>query len=248
MPLLLYNKQSDQYALSRPTYPDSIFNYLASLLKDHDLAWDCATGNGQAAHSIATYFSKVVATDASAEQISNARPHPAVEYRVEPAEFATIESGTVDLVVVATALHWLDIQRFFAEAKRVLKPDGVVAVWTYFQSHITPEIDELLTNFSRHIVGDYWHPKMQTVWSEYREFDLPFQEIIPPDFVVEISWTMEELMGYLGTWSSTQRFKDDKGFDPVTLLHDQLATVWGNPKQQRVVRWKLAMRVGRKVS
>ena len=94
--------------------------------------------------------------------------------------------------------------------------------------------------------GNFWHPKMQTVWSGYKEFALPFQELTPPEFVVEARWTMEELLGYLGTWSSTQRFAEANGFNPTTILRDRLAAAWGNPEEQRTVQWKLAMRVGRK--
>src|SRR5690625_4898861 len=119
------------YASARPTYPPELFAWLAGLAPRRALAWDCATGNGQAARMLATHFARVIATDASAEQITNAVPDPRIEYRVAAAEAPGLHANSVDLVAIAQAVHWLDRPRFYAAARTALVPEGLIAVWSY---------------------------------------------------------------------------------------------------------------------
>ena len=122
-----FSKQAADYAKFRPQYPPELFEYLGGIAPQRKLAWDCATGNGQAAIALASVFERVIATDASEAQIANAEAHAHVEYRVAPAENSGIESDTIDLVMVAQALHWFDLDRFYAEVMRLLKPGGIFA-------------------------------------------------------------------------------------------------------------------------
>src|ERR671925_337464 len=148
-----FSTQSEQYAQYRPKYPDKIYAYLASIAPGHSLAWDCGTGNGQAAIGLAKYFDKVHATDASAEQISLAYPHEKVDYRVERAEEVSLNDSSVDLITVAVAIHWFNFDEFYREVKRVLKPDGVLAAWTYNSVEISPEIDQLVDQYYGEILA-----------------------------------------------------------------------------------------------
>ena len=239
---------SPAYAEFRPGYPDSLFDWLAGLPGRSNLAWDCATGSGQAAVGLASRFDRVIATDASAEQIGAATPHPRVEYRVAPAEASGLESESVDLVTVAQALHWLDRPAFFAEARRVLGSDGVIAAWTYGNPRLDdPQADFVLQRFSSETVGQYWPPERALVDSEYRRIDFPFAEIGPPAFEMEAQWTLPALLGYIGTWSATTRFRAARAHDPLTELSRELERFWGVPETPRRIRWPLAMRVGRPV-
>jgi SAM-dependent methyltransferase len=117
-----FSRQAADYAKFRPSYPREIFDYVGSIAPSRQLAWDCGTGNGQAAVGLASVFARVIATDASEKQIANAQPHERVEYRVAPAENSGTKSGSVDLIMVAQALHWFDLDRFYAEARRAMKP------------------------------------------------------------------------------------------------------------------------------
>src|SRR5437764_2789848 len=116
-----FSKQAVDYAKFRPRYPKKLFRWLASIAPGTELAWDCATGSGQAAVELAECFDRVIAIDASEKQIANAERHPCVEYRIATAEQSGLEAGSVDVVTVAQALHWFDLQQFYAEARRVLK-------------------------------------------------------------------------------------------------------------------------------
>src|SRR5262252_3616974 len=122
---------ASRYADFRPRYPAAIFDYLTTIVPRKSLVWDCACGNGQATVDLAERFDRVIATDASKEQIASATPHPNIEYRVAPAECSGLAAGSIGLVTVAQAIHWFDFERFYAEVNRVLIDNGLIAVWAY---------------------------------------------------------------------------------------------------------------------
>jgi SAM-dependent methyltransferase len=233
------------YEAYRPTYPESLFAYLASLCSVHELAWDCATGNGQAAVALAPYFGTVFATDASQRQIDQARPQKKVRYLVATADAAPIDDTSVDLVTVAQAFHWFDLPRFYAEVRRILKPGGILAVWCYQLQTITPEIDAMIHHLYSDIVGSDWPPERRLVEEGYRTLPFPFDEIAAPPFQMVHSWDLDHLLGYLGSWSSTQRYQKRTGEDPLDLIKEQLKAAWGEPGRPRDVTWPLHLRVGR---
>jgi len=241
-----FSQISANYARYRPTYPPALYEYLAGLAPARDSAWDCATGSGQAALGLAQHFAQVIATDASASQIANAQPHPRVLYRVAPAEHSGLDDRSLDLVSVAQALHWFDLDAFYAEVRRVLRPGGVLAAWTYRASQIEPEIDEILNHFDRHTLGPYWPAQIQASIDEYRGLPFPFAEITPPEFWMEQTWSLFDLLGYLSSWSAVQRYREARGENPIDLLLPRLAQAWGPPDQPKPVRWRVPMRIGRR--
>jgi SAM-dependent methyltransferase len=240
-----FSTQSSDYAKFRPRYPQQLFDYLAGIAPSRQLAWDCGTGNGQAAVGLAALFDRVIATDASEKQIANAQSHKTVEYRVAPAENSGIGSEMIDLIMVAQALHWFDLDRFYAEARRVLKPDGVLAASAYNLLHIEPAIDEVVNRYYYEVVGQFWPPERKLV-EQFADLPFPFREIDSPKFEMTASWKLDHLLGYLKTWSSTQRFIAAKGSDPLEQIVDALHTEWGDSRRTRVIVWPLIVRVGRK--
>ena len=238
-----FSRQAADYAKFRPSYPRKLFDYLGSVALNRQLAWDCGTGNGQAAVGLASVFDHVIATDASEKQISNAQPHKRVEYRVAPAENCDIASGKVDLIMVAQALHWFDLDLFYAEARRVLKRDGVLAASAYNLLHIDPVIDQIVNRYYYDVVGPFWPPERELV-ERFADFPFPFRKIEPPEFEMTTQWDLDRVIGYLGTWSSSQRFIEATGSDPVEQIIDKLWSAWGKPKQIRKVVWPLSLRVG----
>lgn len=222
-----------------------MFAWLATLCVGHELAWDCATGNGQAARSLVLFFDNILATDASREQIAAAEQHPKVEYRVAPAENSGLDADSVDLITVAQALHWFDIAGFFAEARRVLKPGGVLAVWSYERTSLPPECFDVIEKAYAE-TAPYWAPERKLVENHYRDITMPMPEIPAEAFEMELDWTAEQMLAYMRTWSGTQHYMQAKGNDPIALFEQELRENWG--PQSRNVRWPLTLKVCQKAT
>ena len=240
-----FSRQAADYAIFRPGYPRELFDYLGSIAPGRQLAWDCGTGNGQAAVGLASVFDRVIATDASENQIANAEQHERVEYHLAPAENSGIESETIDTIMVAQALHWFDLDRFYAEAQRVLKPNAVLAASAYNLLQIEPAIDEVVNRYYYEVVESFWPPERKLV-EGFADLPFSFHELDPPKFEMRASWNLDHLAGYLRTWSSTQRFIAATGRDPLKEIMDELRVAWGAPEQTRKVIWPVVLRVGLK--
>jgi ubiquinone/menaquinone biosynthesis C-methylase UbiE len=242
-----FSSVAKRYADFRPHYPAVLFDYLATLAPRNSLVWDCACGNGQATVDLAQRFDRVIATDASAQQVRAAGREPNVKYRVATAEQSGLPDGSAGLITVAQALHWFDLERFYAEAKRVLQPSGVLAAWAYGINEVEGgAVNDLVQEFYSKTVGPYWPPERKLVEEGYRSIPFPFSEIAPPAFRLEANWTLDQLIGYFSTWSATNRFIKARGSNPLEPLSEALARVWGDPNTARVVVWPLSLRIGRK--
>jgi SAM-dependent methyltransferase len=242
-----FSNVAEQYATCRPGYPPKLFSYLAELSAGHDLAWDCAAGSGQATIPLAATFRQVLATDISESMLARAPRHPAVVFRVSRAQESGLPAASVDLVTVAQALHWLDLDAFYAEVDRVLRPGATLAVWSYATPLLGEEaLDSVLSHFYSEVVGPYWPTERRQVEVGYRSLPFPYDEIPVPQFAMEERWILSQLLGYVGTWSATQRFRAEKGFDPVIQLAEELRRPWGDRDSFRTVRWPLSLRAGHK--
>lgn len=233
-----------EYASFRPRYPARLFADIAAVCPGHALAWDCATGNGQAAEGLAAHFTEVVATDASAAQIAAAHGPANVHFAVAPADASGLPDAAVDLILVAQAAHWFDLPAFYAEAGRVLRPGGVLALLTYSGVRINPELDPLLREYHQVIVGPYWPPERAHVENDYRTLPFPWPEIPFPAQEMTAEWTLDQLIGYLGTWSATARYREQCREDPLPALRARLLPLWGAPDAALTVRWPLPLRIG----
>jgi SAM-dependent methyltransferase len=242
-----YSRCAEDYGKFRPTYPLALFEYLASISPARGLAWDCATGNGQAAQGLAGFFESVVATDASPEQIAKAAPHDRIAYVLAAAERAPLPDASADLVIAAQALHWFDLQRFYDEVRRVARPGGVVAAWFYSPPTVSPEVDAAIERLFSGVLGPYWPPKLQKIDEWYTALDFPFDGVAFPKFQLAHDWDLARLCGYFGTWPSSASYREQNGSDPLDQVREELEASWGDPTTARKLVWPLHMRVGRVV-
>lgn len=240
-----FSKFAQTYARGRLTYPPELFAMLASLTHEHELAWDCGTGNGQAALGLTAYYQKVIATDPSEQQIANCIQHPQITYKVEMAEEPSLSTHSADLLTISAALHWFNFEKFYAQAQRVLKKGGIIAAWTYFFPTISPEIDAIFKDFDENVLGPYWKPETKYIRENYQTLPFPFEELIIPPFFIEREWDLESFTEHAHTWSAVQFYKQTKNEDAVELLLNHLLPVWGDPKEKKKIRWKLSLRVGK---
>lgn len=240
----LFSDKSKDYKNFRPTYPSQLFDYLADLVNEHELAIDIGTGNGQAATELTRHFNKVLATDPSAQQISEATSHPKIEFSVGTAEKINAPDESANLITVAQAFHWFKHDLFFREAKRVLKPDGVLAIWVYGLCSISPEIDSSVFNLYEQILGPYWEPERKLLEENFKNIKFPFEEISAQSFAMEKSWSLDDFLGYLSTWSALKKYQNATNHKPLPDMRDELLKHW--PAQEiRQVRWQISPRVFR---
>lgn len=240
-----FSQGSGTYAARRPTYPAALVDWLADMAPGTGLALDVGCGTGQLSALLARRFGRVVATDASAAQVASARPEPGVEYRVAPAEASGLDAGSADLLTVAQAAHWFDLDAFYAEARRVLRPGGVLALITYGIITIDETVDPVFGHFYWNVVGPYWPPERRHVEEGYRSLPFPFAEIAAPPLAIEVAWDLEELVGYIDTWSAVRAAERALGTSPLPAARQALAAVWGDPATRRAMRFPLSLRVGR---
>jgi SAM-dependent methyltransferase len=208
------------------------------------VALDVGCGSGQAAVGLAEHFERVHAVDPSAEQIRNAIPHPRVVYAVAPAEATGLPPRSVDLVVAAQALHWFDLDRFYDEVRRVLKPGGAVAIWCYTLTRVSPEVDSVIDRYYYETVGPYWPRERRLVDDGYASLPFPFDEVPAPELEIRLTWTLVDMLAYLRTWSPTRLYIKANGVDPVSLVEPELAAAWGRHGAPRTVTWPIKMRAG----
>lgn len=241
-----FSTQSDKYAQFRPVYPDALFEYLRGLVPGKEAAWDCATGNGQVAQRLAGIFQKVYATDISSQQLANAIVLPNIEYSLQPAERTGFADDSFDLITVAQAIHWFDFEAFYAEAERTLKPRGILAVIGYNLPRFNHAIDSTINEFYRNVVGPFWDKERIYIDEHYRTIPFPYADIPAPSFSIDVEWTLDALLGYLGTWSAVKHYQKQKGEDPVAGIAPVLEEAWGEAGTKILSgRFPILLRVAR---
>ncbi|HXL57847.1 MAG TPA: class I SAM-dependent methyltransferase [Chitinophagaceae bacterium] len=239
-----FSAQAKLYASFRPYYPDLLYDFLFQQVKNFNSTLDCATGNGQVAVALAKKFKEVYATDISEKQLAHATQLPNIIYKQEAAEQTSFADKYFDLITVAQAVHWFNFDKFYSEVKRMLKPDGIIAIIGYGLIRVNKAIDEWIDHFYWNIVGPYWDKERKYVDEEYTTIPFPFKEITAPVMYIEYKWNIDQFIGYLNTWSALQHFIRQRGYNPVTEeLLQQLNNVWQDDIIQ-TVRFPLFVKAG----
>ena len=240
-----FSEVAAAYAAHRPSYPAALVDFLAGIAPAQRLAWDSGCGSGQLSVLLAGSFTRVVATDASPEQIARAGAHPNVEYRCARADASGLAARVADLATAAQAAHWFDLPAYYAEVRRVARPGGIVALISYGVVTAGTGVDEVILPFYERVLSPYWPPERRHVDLGYRSLPFPFEELDAPSFEIRLDWGLEELVGYVGTWSAVWALEQAQGPAPFARFRRDLAAAWGPAAAARTVRWPLALRVGR---
>ena len=241
----LFSNQSDLYARYRPSYSAELIQYVLRFVDGRNSAWDCATGNGQAAYLLASHFQSIQATDISEKQIANSIPHPRIQYSVAAADHSPFADHCFDLITVAQAYHWFNFTAFENEARRVLKLNGILAVWGYSLVNADNDVvNAIIKSFYTNVVGSYWDEERKYVDEHYNTIPFPYDEIGRAEFYIEQNWSLDDLTGYINTWSSLQHFIKEKGFNPVDELKDEIRKIWPS-QDSNSFRFPLFVRIGR---
>ena len=246
----LFSNQANTYAKYRPVYPKELFDHILRFVTEKNTAWDCATGNGQTAKQLSRHFEKVMATDISSSQLEKASRADNIYYSVQSAEQTNFPDNSFDLVTVSQALHWFRFDEFYAEVRRVARPGSWIAVWMYALLYISPEIDKLIHQYYTETLGKYWDQERRYVDENYSTLPFPFEEIQCPRFTINFDWTLEELEGYLHTWSALQKFITANGYNPADELIKQITPYWSekispDEENRRRIIFPVYVRMGR---
>lgn len=240
-----FSTQSFDYSKYRPDYPLELYDYILSQVKEKECAWDCGTGNGQAAVVLSQYFKKVYATDPSAEQIKNAIQKSNIEYHIAPAENSMLPENSINLITVAQALHWFHFEDFFAEARRVAKHGALIAVWCYENCFVDEATDKIFQRFYNQLLGEYWAPERKHVENAYSTIPFPFAGVQEKIFYMKKKWNLNEFIGYLSTWSAVQKYIKINGVNPLSLVENDFRQAWKNSKEIKEVRFPVNLKTGR---
>jgi len=244
MPKDLFSNHASAYAQFRPHYPQALFDYIVSFLSEKRMAWDCATGNGQAAVQLAPIFDKVIGTEISQAQLDNAEKKPNIEYYNSPSEHTPFADNSFDLITIATAYHWFNHTLFYNEATRVGKNNAIVAAWTYNTIHTDDgDLKKVYDDFYDNITKPYWEPERKWVDEEYKSIPFGFDPLPIKNFETVVEWNREQFKGYLGTWSAVRKFTDSKGFSPLNLIENKIDDTW-KEKETKTIVFPICLRLG----
>ena len=237
MAIRLYEEaaHASAYARYRPHYSMKVRDLIKSFMEKHGCGFDCivdvATGSGQALTHWTEMFHKCVGVDISGEQIKNARTAfqekgvKNVELHVSPAEDLPLSSSSCDLVSCATAWHWLDADKFYSEATRVLRQPGVLAVYShgipFFPNN--PEATSLTMKLYDEKLSKVWHPNTRHIVNHYKEVELPYPVTERHDILQEWPIPLSHYVSYLGTLATYQKYlKEYPGDAPLDELYQEL--------------------------
>ncbi len=227
-----FSTQASLYAKFRPNYPQELFSFILEHTKEKELLLDGATGNGQVAIRLSPHFKKIIAIDISSKQLEHAGKKENIIYQVAKIEETELKDQSVNLITIGQALHWFDFNLFHNEAKRILKPNGAIAVWGYELLNINSKIDEIILELYDGVLNTYWTPERKYIEEQYTSIPFPYYNIQKRTFYSEYYWTVEQLLGYLSTWSSVNRYMKKNKENPLDLISDRLKKEWGTNKRK----------------
>ena len=127
-----FTGRAEAYAKGRPGYPKAAVDYICSLVPHNAIFADIGAGTGLFTEKLAAQGYIIYAIEPNAdmrEQLAlTLAPYPTVTIVEGSDEATTLLDHSVDVITVAHALHWFNINAFRKECRRILKPNGLVIV------------------------------------------------------------------------------------------------------------------------
>ena len=133
----LFSGRVDDYKRFRPTYPQAIIGFLKKVgaFSPQSVAADIGAGTGILTRMLITECQQVFAVEPNQdmyralEELKHSHPAWDIQLVSATGENTTLETSSIDLITIASALHWLDLDSAKKEFRRILKPDGYIAIF-----------------------------------------------------------------------------------------------------------------------
>ena len=240
-----FSGNSPDYKRYRPTYPLPFLEEIIGLSRQRIHCWDCGTGNGQVASVLSGYFENVQATDMSEDQIQNAFKAENIQYHISRVEKTNFPEDSFDLITAAQAAHWFDHEVFFNEVKRVSRSQGIIALWGYGLLRFNNELDKQIDAFYNEVLGSYWDSERKHIEQSYKTIDFPFPQIgLSKNYFINKSFSLDEFIGYLGTWSAVKKFNETEGYSPLDSLLQKIKPFWPDERVFRTAHFPIFTLIG----
>lgn len=239
-----FDQGGGKYAQFRPEYPPALAAFLASKSPNQHLAVDVGCGSGQLTKQLSEHFDQIIGMDPSVDQLAHASTQKNINYICADAQALPVADGQASLIVAAQAAHWFDLPRFYAEVRRIAKPDAAVALVSYGVLQLDDDLNNRFAQFYWHEIGSYWPAERKLVDNGYADLPFPFEEHEAPPMAITQQWSLQQLLGYIGTWSATKRLREANNMMVLEKFATDLAAIWGDPDQCRSIRWPIAIRLG----
>lgn len=221
-----------------------MFDFILHHVPVHQRAWDVATGNGQVAGKLSQHFEQVMATDISENQLRHAVQRNNIIYKTESAEHSSFADASFDLITVGQAIHWFKFDAFYQEARRTSRQGGIIAVIGYPLFSISKEVDELIWKFYAETLHDCWDRERKYLDEQYATLPFPFTEIKSPPFEMRYDWTLDQLVGFLNTWSAVRHYVVKHGVNPVDSIAKDLQEIWTEDEKKKI-HFPILLKLGR---
>jgi ubiquinone/menaquinone biosynthesis C-methylase UbiE len=187
-PLSYFSDRSEDYQKYRPIHPDAAIAAILSGLQSPGqlVAVDVGAGTGIGARLLADRGIRVIAIEPNAEMRAAALPHERVEFLAGTAEQIALETASVDLVTSFQAFHWFDFDRSLQEFRRILKPDGRLAlVWSLWDQRdkISRQYTRLIFEASKDQEKRSQSQQSAKTWFNRLRYQLFWQGVWLPYFV-----------------------------------------------------------------
>lgn len=229
-----FNMDSNHYFKNRPRYPKELYQLIHKSSKDHQIAWDCACGNGQAAIDLVPYFSRIEATDINENQLKHSFQHEKISYSLQKSEKTNFPSRYFDAVCAAQCLHWFDLEEYFIEVKRVLKKQGLFACWGYSFFQIEDTLDAIIDSTLLKVIDPYWSENNRILHRRYADVRFPFKPIHGPEIRMTMNWDLNQFTSYLETWSAVKLYHERTSDSLIENVRQMLKKHWEEKEKKDI--------------
>ena len=238
----LFSQNSQLYKQARPDYPHSVIHEILKHTPEHSFAWDCGAGSGQCTPLLVPYCEQNVATDLSESQLQSAPYFENVSYQIQIAEQTIFANQSFDLISVAQAIHWFDFEKFYAEVRRTLKLNGLLAVVGYGLLEIQDQqVNTMIQALYYEKLAGCWDAERRYIDEAYQTIPFDFDEITVPKFSMTYQWTAAQLLKYLSTWSAIKNYQDQYAEHALLDLAEYLQDL----EQEFEITFPVFLRLGR---